>query len=289
VALELKKVSSVLLRAVGLNEKWLQDRIREDTSLLGLGELEIFSQEHQQPVGGRIDFLMRNSTTEVFYEVEVMLGTLDESHIVRTIEYWDVERQRRPTYEHQAVIVAENITSRFFNILRLLNRSVPMIAVQLNAFRISENDIALHAVTVLNVNKEIQADEDEVAPSERKNRQYWQSRRSPDYLSIIDEIASLFQPSGHDPLTYNRHHIALGTTGYNFCWFSPRKSGWQVRCRLSADTRDAALNELQAGGFDDASPRHDEYVRFDISGQISEVQKSALADVLKRAEEWSNR
>jgi hypothetical protein len=30
--------------------------------------------------------------------------------------------------------VAENITSRFFNVLRLLNRSVPMIAVQLSAF-----------------------------------------------------------------------------------------------------------------------------------------------------------
>ena len=33
---------------------------------------------------------------DTYYEVEVMLGVLDESHIIRTIEYWDVERQRRP-------------------------------------------------------------------------------------------------------------------------------------------------------------------------------------------------
>ena len=61
------------------------------------------------------------------YEVEIMLGTLDESHIIRTIEYWDIERQRFPSYEHVAVIVAEEITSRFFNVIGLLNRAVPII------------------------------------------------------------------------------------------------------------------------------------------------------------------
>ncbi len=38
-----------------------------------------------------------------------MLGAVDESHIIRTIEYWDVERQRYPTLQHRAVIVAEEI------------------------------------------------------------------------------------------------------------------------------------------------------------------------------------
>src|ERR1700676_1063096 len=131
--LELKKIVPVELRSVGLNEKWLQDQIQNDTSILGLGELDIIGKEHKQAAGGRIDFLMYNDEEDLFYEIEVMLGTLDESHIIRTIEYWDIERQRRPTSEHRAVIVAENITSRFFNVLRLLNRSVPMIAIQLGA------------------------------------------------------------------------------------------------------------------------------------------------------------
>jgi len=115
-----------------------------------------FARERRQPQGGKIDFLMHIEEADTYYEVEVMLGALDESHIIRTIEYWDVERQRRPTSEHRAVIVAEKITSRFFNVLRLLNRSVPMIAVQLGAFKVDENSIVLHAVTVLDITKRLQ-------------------------------------------------------------------------------------------------------------------------------------
>ena len=58
-----------------------------------------------------------------------MLGALDESPGIRTIEYWDIERQRYPTYEHRAVIIAEEIPARFFNVIRLLNRAVPLIAL----------------------------------------------------------------------------------------------------------------------------------------------------------------
>ena len=41
MALELKKISPVELRSLGLNEKWLQERIKEDTTILGLGELDM--------------------------------------------------------------------------------------------------------------------------------------------------------------------------------------------------------------------------------------------------------
>ena len=49
------------------------------------------------------------------YEVEIQLGATDESHIIRTIEYWDIERKRYPQYNHTAIIIAEDITSRFLN------------------------------------------------------------------------------------------------------------------------------------------------------------------------------
>jgi hypothetical protein len=52
------------------------------------------------------------------YEVEIMLGSTDESHIIRTIEYWDIEKRRFPSKDHKAVIVAEDITNRFFNVIR---------------------------------------------------------------------------------------------------------------------------------------------------------------------------
>src|ERR1700692_1160041 len=94
--LKLKKALPERLRSLGLDETWLQQQIANDTSLLGLGELEVIKKEKIQPAGGRIDFVLAEPDGETRYEVEVMLGAVDESHIIRTIEYWDIERQRYP-------------------------------------------------------------------------------------------------------------------------------------------------------------------------------------------------
>ena len=205
MALELKKSTPVLLREVGLDERWLQDQIKEDPTLLGLGDLEIVSREHRQPIGGRIDFLMRGSKS--YYEVEIMLGAIDESHIIRSIEYWDIERQRRPQHDHVAVIVAEQITSRFFNVLRLLNRAVPMMAVQMSAFRFGEGAVVLHPVTVLNVTQETSNDTD-VDPAERVDRAYWEKRSASGLLKAVDFISKIVR----EPQT----HLKSRTCGVGF-------------------------------------------------------------------------
>lgn len=285
MTLELKKISSVDLRSMGLDEKWLQDRIIDDPALLGLGDLEIASREHRQPVGGRIDFLMRDTEAETFYEVEVMLGTLDESHIIRTIEYWDIERQRRPQFDHRAVIVAEQITSRFFNVLRLLNRAVPLVAIKLGAFPVGDNNIVLHPVRVLDVIEEI-ADDEQVDPAEQTDRAYWERKSDPSSLAIMDKIISLFKNGGIEPkLTYNRHHIAMGTTGYNFCWFHPRKTAdhCHMEFRVEAETRDSILSSLQDKRID-ASPRRTQNVSFSITTKGLADNSATIMDALKASE-----
>jgi len=286
--LELKKVASVELRSVGLDERWLQDRINDDPTLLGLGELEIAGREHRQPIGGRTDFLMLDAEADTYYEVEVMLGALDESHIVRSIEYWDIERQRRPQYEHRAVIVAEQITSRFFNILRLLNRSVPMIAVQLNAFRM-DNAIFLHAVTVLDVVEEIA---DDGVIEETVDRAYWEKKSDPASLAVMDKIVSSLRTGGVEPrLNYNRHSaIALGTTGYAFCWFRPRKSAGicHVEFRVGVDARESELASLQEAGIE-ASPHRTYNISFSITMKGLEEHSAIILGVLRRAEEASRK
>jgi hypothetical protein len=288
MALELKKVLPVELRSVGLNEKWLQEQIKSDTTILGLGELEIVGKEHRQPSGGRIDFLMHHADTDLFYEVEIMLGVLDESHIIRTIEYWDVERQRRPQSDHRAVIVAENITSRFFNVLRLLNRSVPMIAVQLSAFKLDDDSIALHAVTVLDVVEEI-AEAYVEEEAEETDRIYWEKKRDPASLSVMDKIASALKATGiEQKLAYNKHHIALRSTGNNYCWFHPRKTpGYcHVEFKLSADTRDPALAVMQDAGID-ASSRGAARITFSITNMAIDAHLGTIVGELKKAEELS--
>lgn len=286
MALELEKAPATDLRTLGCDEKWLQDQISNDPGLLGLGDLEIAGKEHGQPTGGRIDFLMRDAEEEIYYEVEVMLGALDESHIIRTIEYWDIERQRRPQSDHRAVIVAEQITSRFFNVLRLLNRAVPLIAIKLSAFRIN-NRIVLHPVTVLDVIEE-STDPDAVDVVERADRAYWE-KKSPSLLAATDKVVSSLEAEHIKTRpTYNRGHIALGSTGRNFCWFSPRKLAGNAHIvfRATAETRDALLATLQENQIE-ASPRRTDRVTFNVTSVGLEQRIDVIKTVLQKAEELS--
>lgn len=173
--LKLKKASPQRLRALGLNEAWLQQQVLADPSLLGLGDLHVIQREKIQLSGGRIDFLMADFENETRFEIEVMLGPVDESHIIRTIEYWDVERQRYPSLEHRAVIVAEEITSRFFNVIRLLNRAVPIMAIQLSAFQFDDH-IVLQFIRVLDT-AEFAADPDDEVAVEPASRAHWEAKK----------------------------------------------------------------------------------------------------------------
>ena len=63
------------------------------------GDLILKDSERIQPQGGRLDLLLQNAESSNRFEVEIQLGRTDESHIIRTIEYWDVERKRYPQYD----------------------------------------------------------------------------------------------------------------------------------------------------------------------------------------------
>ena len=132
--MEMLKLQAVSLKnAEGLSEKWVQKQIADDPAILGLGDLVLKDKERIQPHAGRLDLLLQDPETLKRYEVEIQLGATDESHIIRTVEYWDVERKRYPQYEHAAVIVAEEITSRFLNVIQLFNGAIPLIALKMTA------------------------------------------------------------------------------------------------------------------------------------------------------------
>ena len=131
---EVKSLELVSIRDQGFDEYWLQDYICNNSTCLGLGDLELVSKEKKQSSGGRLDILMKGSDEEL-YEIEVMLGETDETHIIRTIEYWDIEKKKRPKRQHTAVLVAERINSRFYNVINLLSYSVPIIGIQANMYR----------------------------------------------------------------------------------------------------------------------------------------------------------
>lgn len=214
------------------NEKWVQDRIAEDPSILGLGDVILKDKERRQPKGGRLDLLLQDSDSNQRYEVEIQLGSTNESHIIRTIEYWDIERKRYPQYDHTAVIVAEDITSRFLNVINLFNGFIPLVAIQMNAMKCGEQ-ISLVCTTVLDQMTLGLVDED--GDEETVDRSYWEKRGTKTTVAMADEVLELIH--AFDPafeLKYNKFYIGLAKEGQtnNFVIFRPKKKFLRLEVKL---------------------------------------------------------
>ena len=208
------------------NEKWVQEKIIQGPSILGLGNVVVTASERIQLSGGRLDLLLSDSDPESNqrYEVELQLGKTDESHIIRTIEYWDNERKRYPDKNHCAVIVAENITSRFLNVISLFNGRMPIIAIQMKAIKI-EDTISLFFTRVLDV---VNLGDEEEFEKEATDRGYWERLSSKETLKLIDSILEISNKSAPGfQLKYNKYYVGMskdGNRSQNFISFIPRKS-----------------------------------------------------------------
>ncbi len=227
------------------NEKWVQDRIAENPSILCLGDLILKDQERLQPRAGRLDLLLQDADSNRRYEVELQLGRTDESHIIRTIEYWDIEKKRFPQYDHCAVIIAEDITSRFLNVIGLFNGFIPLIAVQMMALRI-ENQIALVFTTVLDeLNLGMEEDEE---PAEITDRAYWENGRGTvATVRLADMCLELIHGFAPDlELKYNKFYVGLAKDSQpnNFALFRPQKKYLilEVRLKESAEIQERLEN-----------------------------------------------
>ena len=216
-----------------LNEKWVQERIAEDPIIIGLGDVILKDKERIQPRAGRLDLLLQEADGNRRYEVEVQLGSSDEAHIIRTIEYWDIERKRYPQYEHTAVIIAEDITSRFLNVISLFNAAIPLVAIQMRALK-NGDTIGLDFTTVLDHMPLGLVEEDEEV-AETTDRAYWEERGSKTTLAMADQLLEFAKT--HDPdleLKYNKFYIGLAKNGQasNFIQFRPKKGFMRFEPRL---------------------------------------------------------
>lgn len=229
------------------SENWVQDIIADDPSILGLGELVLRDRERIQPRAGRLDLLLQDPNTYKRYEVELQLGATDETHIIRSIEYWDIERKRYPQYEHCAVIVAEDITSRFLNIVSLFNGALPIIAVQMQALQVGEH-VTLVFTKVLDEMQRGYVDEDEDAISAPTDRAYWENQKGTSKtMALMDRMFELVKEM--DPtceLKYNKFYVGLIKDGRanNYVTFRPQKAFVLFEPKMPrTDEVDALLDE----------------------------------------------
>lgn len=268
-----------------LSERWVQERIAEDPSILGLGDVILKDKERNQPGAGRLDLLLQEADGSRRYEVEIQLGKTDESHIIRTIEYWDIERKRYPQYEHTAVIVAEEITSRFLNVISLFNGTIPLMAIQMSAVQLGTT-VSLAFTTVLDQVRLGLVDEDEEV-QEAADRTYWENRSSKAAVALVDELLDVVHTL--DPrlqLKYNKPYIGLAVDGRpnNFVIFRLQKTGVRMEPRITKTAEiDAALESAELDILD-----YDKrWGRYKIRLQKSDLTKHA--DVLRRLLETSYR
>lgn len=264
------------------NERWIQDRIADDPSILGLGDLILKDKERMQPGAGRLDLLLQDPEDNRRYEVEVQLGKTDEGHLIRTIEYWDIERKRYPQYDHCAVIVAEDITSRFLNVINLFNGSIPLIAVQMKAFTVG-GQMTLMFTTVIDLLTR-GLDEEEEA-QEVTDRAYWEKRASKQTMAQVDEMERLIQEFAPDyTLKYTKFYIGLARNGQpqNFVAFMPRKIAVTMDIKLPQSRE---LDEqIESLGLDllKNDKRQGRY-RIRLTKEDFEKNKDALMQLIRSA------
>ena len=142
------------------------------------------------------------------YTVEVQLGRLDESHLIRAIEYWDIERRRFPQYDHVAVVVAEDVTSRFLNVISLMNRTIPLIAIQLKGVEVAGHFSLIGTKVIDLVQLGTDEEDQRQSPTEPTGNSTNHSPRE-----IIDDLLELtkkIQPEATLRYTYSYASVTLG-------------------------------------------------------------------------------
>lgn len=264
------------------NEKWLQARIEEDPTILGLGDLDFRDTEKILIGGGRLDTILYDPEYKKRYEIEIQLGKTDESHIIRTIEYWDIERKKNPQYEHCAVIVAEDITSRFLNVISLFNGFIPLIAIQVKAVKI-ENSISLFFTKVLDENKFDLHEED--SGSEPTDKEYWEKKATKESLKLVEKIMThLGEITSEYSLKFNKHYIGLAKNNIanNFISLVPRKTSILLHIKLEkTDEIDEIVSASDLDGL--AYDKQWNQYRLRIKESDLETNINVIRDLVLRA------
>jgi hypothetical protein len=163
------------------------------------------------------------------------------------------------------------------------------MAIQLSSFRLG-TEVVLHFTTVLDT-YEFGAEPEEVEPVDPATRGDWEKKTNPASLAVVDRIMALTPSNAGTPrVTYNMVLIALGTTGYNFCWFHPRRtaSHCHMHIKIALDDRQGIIDRLEEAGID-ASNHGRSSIRLKLSTKDIDDNEELVREVVQMAEEFSHR
>ncbi|HUN55561.1 MAG TPA: hypothetical protein VMU29_10440 [Smithella sp.] len=205
--MDIKIGKKSFIRNIGKDEYWLQDLIYNDPSILGLGALQPVNKEKKQSSGGRLDILLKDPQDNTMYEIELMLGETDPSHIIRSIEYWDNEKRKYPQRQHFAVLIAESFDRRYFNIVQIMSLNIPMIAIQADLLEVNSDHI-LNFNKILDVYIEPEDEEETIV-----NESSWADKSKWTLDSAKEFVDLLASPD--IKLNYTQSYISIIINGRN--------------------------------------------------------------------------
>jgi len=215
---EIKIGKKIFVRNAGKDEYWLQDIIYENPKILGLGDLVAVNKEKKQSSGGRLDILLKEPSENLMYEVEVMLGETDPSHIIRSIEYWDNEKRKYPQRQHFCVLIAESFDRRYFNVIQLMSLNIPMIAIQADLLEVNGEKI-LNFSKILDIYIEPEENEEDI---KQVNESTWTMDSSWTNLNAKEIFDSLKTKHDRIDLRYTQSYISINIDGRNAYWLCKR-------------------------------------------------------------------
>lgn len=280
---KLTSSTPVSLREAGVTESWLEREIEKNPAMLRLGDVTVIDRQRRQERAGRLDLLLEDDSGDERYELELMLGTTDESHLIRTVEYWDIERRKWPGYEHCAVLIAEDVAARFLNVISLFSGTVPFVVIQVNGLMV-DGKLVLNFVKVLD-SRTLRRDETaELKERTVADRPFWIGKASPATvelaercISIINQVAAVNRKP-----TYNRYYIGLndGVRSGNFVTFRPKRSFLNLQFE-ALSPREPWLKRLQDAGLD--SDIKNEDLRVTLTPKNFEDNKELFTELLQEA------
>lgn len=216
--MDIKIGKKIFIRTAGKDEYWLQDVIYENPKVLNLGNLVPVNKEKKQSKGGRLDILLKEPEEKIMYEVEVMLGETDPSHIIRSIEYWDNEKRKYPQRQHFCVLVAESFDRRYFNVIQLMSLNIPMIAIQADLIEFN-NEQVLNFTKIIDIYTEPEENEEDVKQVNESTWNIdspWTNANTKEFYNILKQETNKIN------IGYTQSYISISVDGKNAYSFHKR-------------------------------------------------------------------
>ncbi len=188
-----------------------------------------------------------------------------------------------------AVLVAEDITSRFLNVMALLAGNIPLIAMQMNALKVDDK-LVLHFARVLD-QTELRSD-DEFELGDRAgggivetDRAWWEQRSTPAILAVCDELLQMVTEASGRPhrMRYRKKAIGLVAEGdaSRHVWCQPKKSLLHVGAYVAQP--EAWVKRFEEAGLSSSLRRGNRAARVTVTVDEFKAQRPLLRVFIQQA------